>query len=178
LRVTLPTDWSDERFAIFSNTALKTGNDLWVLPRTGDLKSFPFLRTEFSESRGKLSPDGHWLACESNESGIPQVYVQTFPGRESKWQVSAEGGTRPVWRRDGKELFYIAEDNKMMAVDVMSGAAFGHGTPKALFDVRTALTALYAVTADGKRFLILNPAEQEANAPMTVVVNWLAGLKK
>jgi hypothetical protein len=116
------------------------------------------LQTESSESRGRLSPDGHWLAYESNETGVPQVYVQTFPGSESKWQVSTEGGTRPVWRR--KELFYIAEDNNMMAVDVMSGAGFGHGIPK---------------IPDAQ---MLNPAEQEANAPMTVVVNWQPGLKK
>jgi eukaryotic-like serine/threonine-protein kinase len=176
--VTLPTDWPGERFAIFLNTAPKTGNDLWVLPLSGDRKAFPFLRTEFSESRGKLSPDGRWLAYETNETGVPAVYVQTFPGREGKWQVSAESGTRPVWRRDGKELFYISGDNKMMAVDVNSDVEFGHGVPKALFEVRTARTALYDVTRDGKRLLMLNPAEPEANAQMTVAINWQGGSKK
>ena len=79
--VTLPTDWSDARFAIFFNTALKTGNDLWVLPLSGDRQAFPFLQTEFSELHGRLSPDGRWLAYESNETGAAKVYVQTFPGQ-------------------------------------------------------------------------------------------------
>jgi Tol biopolymer transport system component len=176
--VTLPTDWSDSRFAIFFNTAPKSGNDLWVLPFSGDRKAFPFLQTAFSETHGRLSPDGRWLAYESNETGVSKVYVQTFPGKVGKWQVSSEGGTRPVWSRNGKELFYIAGDNKMMAVNVKSDAGFEHGVPKPLFDTRTAPTALYDVTRDGQRFLMLNAAEQEPSAPMAVVVNWQAGLKK
>src|SRR5260370_40990503 len=111
--------------------------ELWFLPLTGHRKPFPFLQTEFAESYGKLSPDGRWLAYESNETGTPEVYVQAFPGKEGKWQVSAKGGTRCRWSRDGKELFYIAGDNKMMAVGVKNGAKFDHGVPKALVQTRT-----------------------------------------
>jgi serine/threonine protein kinase/Tol biopolymer transport system component len=175
--VTLPTGWSRD-FVIFSNTALKTGDDIWVLPLAGDRKAFPFLQTEFSESDGKLSPDERWLAYDSNETGTQEVYVQTFPGKESKWQISAAGGTRPVWSRDGKELFYIAADNKMMATDVKSGAEFEHGVARELFEVRMPPRGLFDVSRDGKRFLILGPVEPEASAPMTLVINWNAGLKK
>ncbi len=170
--VTLPTDWPNSRFAIFSNTAVRTGNDLWVLPLSGDRKASPLIQTEFSELHGKLSPDGRWLAYESNETGVPKVYVQAYPGKESKWQISNEAGTRPLWSRDGRELFYISGDNKMMTVDIKSGVRFEHSVPKPLFDTRTAPTALYDVARDGKRFLMLNPGEPDANVPMTVVVNW------
>ena len=176
--VTLPTDWSrDGRFAIFENIAAKTGYDLWVLPLSGDRKPFPFLQTEFGERDGRLSPDGRWLAYDSNETGSYEVYVQAFPGKEGKWQVSAKGGDRPVWRRDGKELFYIAGDSKLMAVDVKTGVQFEHGVPKALFEARTPGYASFDVAPDGKRFLLTNSLEQGANQPMTVVVNWAAGLK-
>jgi eukaryotic-like serine/threonine-protein kinase len=181
--VTLATDWPDDHTVLFFNTALKTGNDLWTLHLSGSRRTpagdaVPFLRTAVSESQGKLSPDGHWLAYESTETGVPNIYVRTFPGRESKWQVSSAGGTRPVWRRDGKELFYIGTDNTMMAVEIRSGSGFGQSVPNALFDVKAARTSRYDVTRDGQRFLILAPGEPEANAPMTVVVNWQAGMKK
>jgi Tol biopolymer transport system component len=148
------------------------------LPFSGDRKPFPFLQTEFGERDGRLSPDGRWLAYDSNETGSYEVYVQTFPGKEGKWQVSAKGGTHPVWSRDGKELFYIAGGNKLMAVDVKTGARFEHGVPKALFDARTPGPASFDVTPDGKRFLLINSLEQGANPPMTVVINWAAGLKQ
>jgi Tol biopolymer transport system component len=177
--VTLPTDWSqDGRLAIFYNTATKTGNDIWVLPLTGDRKPRPFLETEFSELQGRMSPDGRWLAYESNETGVPNVFVQTFPGAEGKWQVSAEGGTRPVWSRDGKELFYVSGANKIMAVEVKSDGKFEYGVPKVLFGVHMPPTGLFDVTRDGKRFLVLNGAEPEANTPMTLVIHWNAGLRK
>ncbi len=177
--VTLPTDWARGPFILFFNTDPKALDDLWVLPLSGDRKPFPFLRTEFSESHGRLSPDGRWLAYQSNESGSHRIYVQTFPGREGKWQVSAESGTRPVWRRDGKELFYIAGDGKTMAVDVRSGDKFEHGVPKALFEARIPPTGLFDVTSDGKRFLMLNGTDQEGSAPVAVVVvNWLADTKR
>ncbi|MGO9259373.1 MAG: protein kinase domain-containing protein [Bryobacteraceae bacterium] len=177
--LTFTTDWSrDGRFAIFHSLAAKTGDDLWVLPLLGDRKAFPFLQTEFAEMYGKLSPDGRWLAYASDETGVYEVYVQTFPGKEGKWQVSAKGGTRPVWSRDGKELFYIAEGHKLMAVEVRSGVQFEHGVPKALFEARTPTGASFDVTRDGKRFLLINSLAQEANAPMTVVINWHAGVKK
>jgi Tol biopolymer transport system component len=177
--VTLPSDWSpDGHSVVFYNTATKTGNDIWVLPLTGDRKAAPFLQTGFSELQGRLSPDGHLLAYESNETGTPNIFVVTFPGAEGKWQISSAGGTRPVWGRDGKELFYISGDSKVTAVDVKIGAKFEYGAPKPLFAARMPPTGLFDVSRDGKRFLVLNGAEPEANAPMTVVTNWSAGLRR
>jgi Tol biopolymer transport system component/predicted Ser/Thr protein kinase len=172
-----PTDWSrDGRFAIFHTRNSKTKYDLWVLPLTGDRKAFPFLQTEFAESFGKLSPDGRWLAYASDETGRLEVYVQSFPGKEGKWQISAKGGTRPVWSRDGKELFYNEPENKLMAVDVKSSVKFEHGAPHALFEFRGASS--FDVTRDGKRFLLASSLEHEANPEMTVVINWQTVVKK
>lgn len=112
-----PLDWSpDGRFVLFSVAASKTGSDLWVLPLFGDRKPFPILQTALNESAGQFSPDGHWIAYASNESGRFEVYVAPFPGPGGKWQVSAAGGFFPRWRRDTREMFYLAPDNALMAV--------------------------------------------------------------
>ena len=180
----MSTDWSrDGRFVIFQTLDPTTGFHIWVLPLSGDRKPYAFLHSQSAEISGrsimlpmwgKLSPDGRWLAYQSNETGSFEIYVQAFPGREGKWRVSVKGGTHPIWSRDGKELFYIAADNKLMAVDVKSGARFEHGVPKPLFEARTG----FDVSPDGKRFLLVVPLEQAANPPMTVVVNWHAGVKR
>jgi hypothetical protein len=104
--------------------------------------------------------------------------VQTFPGKEGKWQISTNGGSRPVWSRDGKELFYIAGDNKIMAVEVKTGAKFEHGLQKALFPIRTAPSARFEVSRDGKRFLIVDLKALDNQPPMTLLLNWYAGLRK
>jgi len=181
-----PVDWSrDGRYIIEEIIgASKTGFDIWVLPLFGDRKPFPYVQTEFVERWAKLSPNGQWLAYRSNETLRNEVYVQTFPTPGGKWQVSTNGGDRPVWSRDGKELFFIAADQKLMAVEikgdtVKGGAKFEAGVPKPLFDTRLLGNAFtwFDVSKDG-RFLIPTPTELSANAPMTVVVNWTAGLKK
>ena len=144
------TDWShDGRFVIFQNLDPTTGSDIWVLPMTGDRKPYAFLQSSSMEALGKLSPDDRWLAYQSNETGNFEIYVQAFPGKERKWPVSAKGGTRPVWSHDGKELFYMAADNKLMAMDVKSGARFEHGVSKPLFEVRS--PSMFDVSPDGKR---------------------------
>ncbi len=177
--VTLPTDWSaDGRFAIFDNATSKAEDDVWVLPLASDRKAFPFLQADFGELHAKLSPDGHWLAYESNETGEAEVYVQPFPSADGKWQVSAQGGTRPLWSHDGTELFYVSTDSKIMAVPVKAGAKFEHGIPQALFPVRMPPASPFDISRDGKRFLILNGADPESDAPMTLVVHWDAALKK
>jgi len=180
-------DWSrDGRFIAYEARNPKTGADLWVLPLGGDRKPVPFLRTSFWESRAQFSPDGRWIAYMSDESGRNEVYVQSFAGiggagvSESggKWPVSTEGGAEPKWRRDGKELFYLAADQKLMAVEVRAAAGFQSGVPRALFETRLAGVVLgsnYAVAADGKRFLINNPVEAPGQAVVTVVIN--PGLK-
>ena len=148
----------------------------------------PYLQTTSNETQGRFSPDGHWIAYTSDESGTSQIYVQSFPVGAPKVQVSTAGGTQPRWRRDGKEIFYLAADSKLMAVAVQTAPKFEAGAPKALFDPRIArgVTASFAafgydVTADGKRFLvnsISTTPESSASPPITVVVNWQSALKR
>jgi eukaryotic-like serine/threonine-protein kinase len=174
-----PTDWSrDGRIALFECVSPRTGYDLWVLSLSGEPRPVPFLQTEFRERNARLSPDGRWVAYDSDETGGYEVYVQAFPGKEGKWPISSKSGTRPAWSRDGKELFYIAGDNKLMAVDVKGGVKFEHGVPKALFEARTPPDASFDVAPDGKRFLMVSALSHDANPPMTVVINWQAGAKR
>ncbi len=178
------TDWSlDGRFLVFHTPGPKTGWDVWVLPMTGDRKPMAFAQTEFSEVQGQLSPDERWMAYASDESGRMEVYVQPFPASGGKWQVSTGGGSQPRWRRDGKELFYVSADKRLMAVEVKADATFEAGVPKALFGTRFLPAAAphllsYAVAGDGQRFLVTRLVEEEPAIPITVVLNWTAGLKK
>jgi Tol biopolymer transport system component len=170
-------DWSRDGRYIFEYVLGKS-NEIWVLPLFGDRKSFPYLQNGFNQNTAKLSPNGQWLAYMSDESKQNEVYVQTFPTPGGQWQISTNGGSNPVWSRDNKELFYIAPDRKMMAVDVnLNGGKFAPGVPKALFDTGLAQNAGYDVGKDG-RFLIPRAVEGGASAPLTVVVNWTATLKK
>jgi Tol biopolymer transport system component len=182
----IPSDWSvDGRFIIYSQTDPKTKGDVWVLPLSGSQQPFPFLQTEVGESRAQLSPDGRWMAYLSDESGGYEVYVQSFPEAGGKKQISTKGGTGPHWRRDGKELFYYAPDGKLMAVEAKSGASsevgFEAGAPRALFEFRSGgiLTdAPYTVTADGQRFLLNTVVDESGAAPLAVVLNWTAEVKR
>lgn len=172
------TDWSrDGRYIIEQLIDPKTINDIWVLPTFGDKKPFPYINAEFVENWAKRSPNGQFLAYQSNESKHYEVYVQTFPEHGGKWQISTGGGGLPVWSRDGRELYFISADKKMMAVEVKAnGTKFEAGVPKALFAVPA--QAQFDVSKDG-RFLIHVPVDTAAtNVPLTVVVNWQAGLKK
>jgi serine/threonine protein kinase/Tol biopolymer transport system component len=179
-----PLDWSaDGRFLLYQVTDPKTKPDLWVLPLFGDQKPFPFVQTEFNERNGRFSPDGRWIAYASDESGAYQIYVQSFPTSGGKFPVSTNGGSFPAWSRDGKELFYVSPDRKMMAVEVKGeGATFEPAVPKVLFDMRvrtfTDPQARFAVTADGQKFLVNNTIGETASAPIAVVLNWTAGLKR
>jgi Tol biopolymer transport system component len=183
-----PHDWSpDGKFILFGVLSPKTNVDLWILPMSGDQKPTPFIQTEFTEVQGRFSPDGRWLAYTSNESGSYQVYVQSFPTSGGKWQVSTGGGAQPQWRRDGKELFYLAPDRKIMAVEVNStGPTFVAGVPKPLFEAHVSTIfpggagnwPYYAVTGDGQRFLVNTLVGDSQSAPLTVVMNWTSGLKR
>jgi len=184
------TQWSkDGRFIIFDERDTKTKFDLWVLPMNGgaERKPVPFLRSQFNEFMGQLSPDGHWMAYTSDESGEREVHVRSFPDGELEKRISIGGGEQPRWRGDGRELFFVGGDGKMMAVAVnaMAGTkpTFEVETPRPLFDSHLAQFAQnavfeYDVTADGKRFL-LNTVVGGTPAPLlNVVLNWDAGLKK
>jgi Tol biopolymer transport system component len=182
-----PDDWSrDGRFLLYSENNAKTSYDLMVLPLEGnDRKPVPLLNTTFIEGDGSFSPDTRWFAYSANDSGRLEVYVQPFtpPGAGSapatgKWQISRDGGRRPKWRADGKELIFRAPNGSPMAVDISTSPAFQAGIPKPLFTM-PAGAGNWDVTADGKRFLAAVPqAQQNTSTPITVVLNWEAGLKK
>ena len=173
------SDWSrDGRYFIYYQVDPKTRYDIWVLPLGGDRKPFPLLATEFNEHRAKLSPDGRWLAYTSDETSRDEIYVQAFPSLGNKWKVSIDGGTRPVWSRDGKELFYIAVDRKLMVTAVKAGAKFETGEPKALFETHQSPTRFYDVSPDGRRFLLVDPLPEAVTPAMNLIVNWTPAIAR
>jgi serine/threonine protein kinase len=175
----------DGRFLLYTVENPGTKSDLWVLPLQGDRKPTPFLRTEFNESSGQFSPDGHWIAYTSDESGSDEIYIREFSSGSvqgswdaaSKWLISKGGGTDPKWRGDGKELFYVASDGKLMSVAIRAKTIFKVGAPTPLFQFPPGFID-GDVTADGRRFLIGVPLAQNASIPFTVVLNWQTILKK
>jgi len=180
-----PLSWSrDGRYLAYArlDPAGKTKLDIWILPLFGDRKPFPFLESEFNEASGEFSPDGHWLAYASDETGKYEVYVVPFPGGSGKWQISTGGGSQPKWRGDGRELFYLAPDNRVMAVDIAAGGSTFHaGIPHPLFQASPAVTGIigrvYDGSADGKRFIFASGGAASSQ-PLTLVVNWAAELKR
>jgi len=179
---TYPEDWStDGRFIVYVSPI--GGRGIWILPLSNDRKPFVFLEDPFMKDEPHFSPDGRWLAYYSNESGQAEVYVQPFPGPGERVRASTDGGSQPRWRKDGSELFYLALDGRLMAVAIKDGSAMELGVPKVLF--QTPITAItrsidqYAVTADGQRFVVLAPVGGDApQSPITVALNWTAGLEK
>ena len=175
-----PADWSsDGRYLMYYRTDPKSKNDVWVLPLFGERKPFAVVQSEFNEWQAQFSPDGKWIAYVSDQSGIPQVYVQAFPTQTGTWPISIAGGIQPRWRRDGNELFYLAPDRKLMAVAVKTTATFEAESPRPLFETTldaSQLRQTYAVSNDGKRFL-LNAMIESSVPPLTVVQNWPALLK-
>jgi serine/threonine protein kinase/Tol biopolymer transport system component len=178
----MPTDWSpDGRHALYYTFGGKTQNDIWALSLT-DRKPFPLVQTEFEERGAKFSPDGRWIAYQSNESGQFEIYVQPFPGPGAKTRISTEGGAQVRWRHDGKELFYMALDGRLMAVSIrlpVSGLTVESETPTPLFPARPfrAVEHLdgpqYVVSPDGQRFLV-NTVGDATAPPIRVIVNWPA----
>jgi Tol biopolymer transport system component len=163
--------WSpDGRHLIYEENA--GFNDLWVLPLSPPGKPHPLLQTQFQEGHPSFSPDSRYLAYVSNESGRLEVYVQTFPSSGGRWRVSLDGGIQPRWRRDGREMYFLAADGQMMALDVdLRTPTFG--APRPLFQTwlgGDALTEHYAVTSDGRRFLLYD--QQSAGTEFTVLLNW------
>jgi serine/threonine protein kinase len=180
------TSWSrDGHFLLYTVENTETKSDLWVLPLQGDRKPIPLLHTAFNESSGQFSPDGHWIAYTSDESGNDEIYVREFSsgsaqgswGAAGKWLISKRGGTGPRWRGDGKELFYVGSDGKLTSVEISAKPVFKAGAPRPLFQLPPGFIA-GDVTADGRRFLISVPVGQSASVPFTVVLNWQATLKK
>ena len=179
------SDWSpDGNFIVYGQDLERTKRDIWLLPLTRDHRPTAYLQTPVYEGAGKVSPDGRWMTYASDESGRREVYVQTIPAGE-KWQVSVAGGTMPRWRRDGKELYFVSADQKVMAVAVKDGSSFAlDGDPQALFDVNGFVTPsgtdadMFQPTADGQRFLLLQSSQRSVLLPITVVLNWTAARKQ
>jgi len=179
-----PTSWSrDGRFLAYHASDPRTKADIWMLPLNGG-KPFPFLQTQFNEMQAEFSPAGHWIAYTSDESGNQEIYVRNFdegPGRGGAKRISIEGGSHPKWRSDGRELFYLSPDRKLMSVEIGAPPVLTAGTPRLLFQTRIRILnflAGYAVAAMGQRFLVNTPAEEAESGPITVIANWDPGAKK
>jgi Tol biopolymer transport system component len=178
-------DWSpDSHFLVYTRRGEQSLSDLWLVPLSGDRQPVLFLQSAFNKTQAQISPDGRWIAYTSYEMGGDEVYLQSFPTPGSKRQVSVGGGVQPRWRQDGKELFYLASDQRMMAVPVRMGATLEIGAPTPLFRTRLfphgsqsiGLHTLYDVSPDGQRFVCYAPPAEE-EPPITVVLNWMAALK-
>jgi eukaryotic-like serine/threonine-protein kinase len=189
--VQAPQSWSpDGQVLAFIEVNPTTQRDIWMLPMgnpsagSGQIrKPQPFIRTRFNEAVPRFSPDGHWLAYISDESGRYEVYVQPYPGPGRKSQVSRDGGTEPVWNPNGQELFFRSGD-RMMGVEIATQSGFAAGTPRMVFQGQYEAAPIpisnYDVSPDGQQFLMLKPTEQEQVAPtqINVVLNWFEELKQ
>ncbi len=175
------TSWSsDGRFLAYQEANPTTSTDIWILPLFGDRKPIPFAHTAFIEGHARFSPDGHWLAYACDESGQLEVYVQDFPGPGGKWQISTSGGYQPTWRADGRELYYLGIDGRLMAVTITTDLGFAASAPIALFNTRISVSqaiSIYAPSGDGQRFLIITQADNPTE-PLSVIQNWNTEIKR
>jgi serine/threonine protein kinase len=207
-----PMSWSpDGKWIVYWQSG--QAGDIWAIPVSGDKKPMPLLQGPFNELFPQVSPDGKWLAYQSNETGRNEIYVKPFPDGPGKWQVSTDGGIWPRWRRDGKELYFVSAPNFMAAEIKVMGSSLQAGVPQPLFPISAdpsvvinhAAYLRYAVSADGKSFLISQPTTGAAGAlaggladqiaafadrggsanaaavppnSVTVVLNWPVMLKK
>src|SRR5262245_17099488 len=180
-----PNDWSaDGKYLIYDEHTATARQDLWIVPIEGVHTPIPFLTTPADETSAAFSPNGKWIAYSSDASGRRDVYVRGFaPDRNpaaavGQWTVSVNGGDKPRWSRDGKELFYLAADGKMMAVPIKGGPTFEPGVPIPLFETRVTGFMPYDVSPDGRFLINTLPADATSRSSITVVVNWFAGLPK
>jgi Tol biopolymer transport system component/tRNA A-37 threonylcarbamoyl transferase component Bud32 len=179
----IPVSWSrDGRYIVFSRFKTSgAGVDTWLLTLGSEPKATPFIESPFDKAQARISPDGRWITYVTNDSGTYQVVVQSFPDPNGgRWQITAQGGIEPKWQHDGRELYYLALDGKLMAVPVTPGPAFQAGSPSVLFQTPLVVTRgqtprdrRYDVAPDG-RFLIAVPTAAATATPVTVVVNWTA----
>jgi serine/threonine protein kinase/Tol biopolymer transport system component len=180
-----PTDWTKDDRIIYARVSTAGTPDVWVLPLSGDRKPVVYLATASSESEAVLSPNGKWMAYQSNENGPTDIYVQSVPAGGGKFQISQNGGTRPQWRRDGKEIFFLTPENKMMSRAILDSETFRASPPTELFFVRVGGIILgtgpgrqYAVSGDGQRFIVNTLEQQTSTPPLTVILDWLAAARR
>lgn len=178
-----PDDWTkDGKALLVESQNPKSQMDLWLVPLGGDKKPVPLLNSPVNEAHGAFSPDGKFFSYTSDETGRSEIYVQSFPPGGGKWQVSTGGGDQALWRRDGKELFYLAADGRLMAVPVSTSPTFTAGSPQALFDAATGETTpsgirnFYVPSPDGSKFLVLTYARTGKSNALHVILNWAAEL--
>lgn len=181
---TVPSSFSpDGRTLLIGRQMTATGFDIYSLTLDGKATLTPVVQTPFAESRGRFSPDGKWFAYDSNESSRPEVYLRRYPPTADQWQVSANGGVSPLWRADGRELYFFGSES-IMAVPMAAGDRLNPGTPVPLFRSRSQLFAgslstagpigmlISGVTRDGQKFLLRSTAE-ERTPSLNIVMNWL-----
>ncbi|PWT92423.1 MAG: hypothetical protein C5B54_03540 [Acidobacteria bacterium] len=175
----LADDWSPDGSTLLVDVSSpQSRTDIWAVPMKGNEKPYPVIQTPFEETGVRFSPDGHFIAYSSDESGHPEIYVQTFPVSGQKWQISTEGGEQAQWSSDGKEIFYLSSSIDLMAVDIKSSSRFETGVPHKLFhpSIPKFLANLegrnqFAVDPRG-RFLIVSGDTTVESTQITVVQNW------
>jgi eukaryotic-like serine/threonine-protein kinase len=180
--VKFPMDWSrDGKLLLYNVLDPQRGADIWALPLNGDRKPFEVVRTDFNERLPQFSPDGKWIAYESDKTGRFEIYVQRFPGPGGDLSVSAGGGTQVRWNPTGKELFYVDADDRLMAVPLgfsSDGVSVEPGPPRPLFATNVGSSAFnnnrqqYMVSPDGQSFVMNSVSEETLAAPITVILNW------
>jgi len=178
-------DWSsDGRFLLYTSLDASRGFDLWAIQLDGDRKPFEIVATNFSESQGQFSPDGKWIAYQSDKTGREEIYIRPFPGPGSDTRISTDGGIQVRWNPNGKELFYVASDDRLMAAPIQvssDGKAVEPGSPVGLFQTDVGSTVLlkyrqqYLVTRDGQSFVMNSAVPGGVASPITVILNWKPG---
>jgi Tol biopolymer transport system component len=172
------SQWTrDGRYLVFSQPDPVTGWDVWLLPLDGDRKAFPYLHSRFNERSGAVSPDGRWIAYESDESGRSEVYVQSFPTPGNKYRVSTSGAFAVFWPTGGREMILAGLDGVAYTVDVTTTPSFSAGTPRVRFRLRPDVAAI-AGTYDGQRVLFSVPAGEAAPPSLVLELNWMSMMKK
>jgi Tol biopolymer transport system component/tRNA A-37 threonylcarbamoyl transferase component Bud32 len=178
----LPEDWSlDGKFISFDNVPAqgKRNNQLWIAETAGEKKVRPFATEANYQGDSRFSPDGRWLAYDSDESGRLEVYVRPFPGAGGRWQISTAGGSQPHWRRDGKELTFLTPENKIMAVPISTASGFHAGPAALLFSVHPSLNGTaYDASGDHQRFLVNTVPDEQGSPPLSLLIHWTRLLAK
>ncbi len=185
-KVELPNSFSPDGKRLLFITPDTTPRDIGIVNVEGDHRTELLIHTPFDEINGSFAPDGRWMAYQSNESGRYEFYVRPFPDvNAGRWQISVNGGTRPVWARNGRELFYLAAPGKVMSVPVQRVPTFSAGNPQMSFEGPYPAPndgVTYDVSPDGKRFLMIKLAQPSGTSPappqLVVVLNWFEELKR